>query len=80
MIINIYKDKKSKRCFNKDNLWHNSYGPDETHHDGYKTYYINNRCHNLHGPAAIYPVSKKEYWLDDIYYTKDEWEQRRHDY
>ncbi len=74
MIINIYNDKE-KQCYNKDNLWHNVYGPDETSCDGYKTYYINNKSHNSYGPAIIHPDGKKEYWLDDKRHSKQKWKE-----
>ncbi|MCP4763378.1 MAG: hypothetical protein GY870_16520 [archaeon] len=60
--------------------WHNAYGPDETRCTGYKTYCINNNFHNLHGPAAIHSDGDIEYYLDNICHTKEEWENRRHDY
>ncbi len=79
MIIDIFKNK-IKRCFNKNMKWHNSYGPDETYYNRYKAYYINGKCHNIHGPAIIHSDGDIEYYLDDVYYTKEEWENRRHDY
>ncbi len=79
MIIEIWKDKE-KQSYNKNMKWHNSYGPDETECDRYKSYYINGKCHNIHGPAIIHSDGDIEYYLDDVYYTKEEWEKRRHDY
>ncbi len=79
MNIDIYTNKR-KQCYNKNGDHHNSYGPDETECDRYKTYFINGGAHNLHGPAVIYPDGHKEYWLDDKSCSKEEWEQLRHDY
>ncbi len=79
MNIDIHKDK-SKRCFNKDGDYHNSYGPDETECDGYKTYFINGGAHNLHGPAIIYPTGKEEYYLNSVKYSKEYWKIKRHEY
>ncbi len=78
MVINIYTDKE-KHCYKYD-VFHNSYGPDETESDGYKTYYIDGLNHNIHGPAAFYPDGEDEYYLDDIKYSKEQWEKKRHEY
>ncbi len=73
MNIDIYKDKK-KYCYNKDNCWHNNYGPDVIYSDGYKSYCVNGKLHNLYGPAVIYPDDNVNYWLNGSTYTKEEWE------
>ncbi|MCP4763380.1 MAG: hypothetical protein GY870_16530 [archaeon] len=79
MIINISEDKE-KQCYNKDKRYHNSYGPDETECDGYKTYYINGYCHNPYGPAIIHSTGKMKYWLNGVEYFRKRWEQLRHGY
>ncbi|MCP4763379.1 MAG: hypothetical protein GY870_16525 [archaeon] len=79
MIIDIYEDKE-KRCYNEANGFHNSYGPDETHSNGFKTYYINGEAHNQHGPASICSNDDVEYCLNNMECTKEEWERLRHDY
>ncbi len=81
MEINIYKSKH-KYCYNNKLLYeyHNAYGPDETASCGEKTYYINGEAHNPHGPAIINSNIKDEYYLNGDELTKEQWEQRRHDY
>ncbi len=78
MNINIYENK-TKRCSNKDNKWDNKYGPAIVECD-YKTYFINGKLHNLHGPAAIYLIGVDYYFLDNHELTKEQWETLRHDY
>ncbi len=79
MIIDIYEDKE-KRCYNRSDEVHNSYGPDEIHSDGFKTYYIKGDAHNPYGPAAFYPNGKDEYYLNGLRYSKENWKKLRHEY
>ncbi len=72
MDINIHIDKR-KRCYNRSDEVHNSYGPDVIYSNGYKSYCINGKLHNIHGYAGIY-LDGISYWLDGSNYTKEEWE------
>ena len=67
MFIEIHKN--SFKCYCKDKkrtILHNEYGCSCSHSDGYKTYHINNKYHNPHGPAIIYSNGRFEYWLNGI--------------
>ncbi len=78
MIIDIYEDKE-KRCYNRSDEVHNSYGPDETHSNGFKTYYIKGDAHNPYGPAVFHPEDDiTKYYLDGDELTKEKWEQLKH--
>ena len=55
-------------------LYHNPYGPAHMNKNGYRSYYIEGKCHRLDGPATIYSDGKEEYWINDEYLTKEEFQ------
>ena len=42
--------------------------------DGYLQYLKHGTTHRDNGPAIIHPDGSKEYWLDNIRYTKEEYD------
>jgi hypothetical protein len=55
-------DKTNKNC------WYGGYGD---------RFLVNNegKLHSITGPAIIRPNGTKEYWVDDIQYTEEEYPQ-----
>lgn len=45
--------------------------------NGTKLWHLSNKYHNLDGPAAEYSDGHKEYWIDDVRYSFEEWDRRR---
>ena len=69
MLIEI-KKYSGLKCYYKKNssknytqpVFHNTYGAAFLNKLTYKEYYLNNKLHNLKGPAVIYSNGEKEYW------------------
>ena len=55
-------------------IWHNPYGAALLGEDGFKEYWIENKLYRLDGPARIYSNGEEEYWINDEYLTKEEFE------
>ena len=78
----IKRNKKSGSILYLDDegKWHREDGPAYYHKDIYEEWCINGQTHREDGPARIWgPKSytsnrNPEYWLNDIKYSKDEWD------
>ena len=64
----------TKFWFDSDREYHRDDGP-AVEYDGVKYWYIHGKRHREDGPAIEWPHGSKEYWLEDIQYTEEEyWE------
>ena len=77
-----YKDLDKYEYINGDiiyykkgtKIFHNPYGASVMYKDGTKYYFFENKIHRLDGPAVIWPDGEEEYWINDKYLTKEEFE------
>jgi len=44
--------------------------------DGTKAWYENGRLHRLNGPAYVTDTGTKEYWINGVELTEEEWKER----
>ena len=74
--LDKYKNKNGKIVYYKKDthIVHNPYGPAIIYSDGVKFYYIENNLHRLDGPAIIWPNDEEQYWINDKFLTKEEFE------
>ena len=63
------------RYTNENGDLHRLNGPAFEEPGGFKMWYINGLLHREDGPAAIWDNGDGYYFLDDIEYTKEEWEE-----
>jgi len=42
--------------------------------DGYKQKIVNNKLHNLDGPAEVFPDGEGHYWIENEQFSKEDWE------
>ena len=47
--------------------------------DGTTRYIKDNKLHNAEGPALIHPDGKEEYYLNGMFYTKDDFKKVKKD-
>lgn len=48
-----------------------------TYKNGTKLWFLNKKYHNLEGPAREFPDGGKEYYIDDVQYSFEEWDRLR---
>jgi hypothetical protein len=63
------------RYRNESGQLHREDGPAFEKPNGYKVWLINGKYHREDGPAFEYPDGGVEYWLNDMGYSKEEYEQ-----
>ena len=81
-IKSEYKDLDKYKYDNGDILYfkkntdivHNPYGAAIICKDGVKFYCIEDKAHRLDGPAVIRSNGLEEYWINNEYLTKEEFE------
>ena len=56
------------------NIRHNPYGFAYISRDGHKAYLIENKVHRLDGPAIIRANGEEDYYINNEYLTKEEFE------
>jgi hypothetical protein len=61
------------RYKNEKGLHHRTDGPAYESLNGYKIWMINGLCHREDGPGVEYPDGMVEYYLNDKWYSKEEW-------
>ena len=52
----------------------NPYGPAYIGSNGYKGYWIEDKLHRLDGPAIIYGDCQEQYFIDNKFLTKEQFE------
>ena len=62
------------RYTNESGKYHREDGPAYEGLDFYKAWYINDKRHREDGPARIWENGDSEYWLNDLKYSKEDWE------
>jgi hypothetical protein len=60
--INAYG---TKRWYNEKGQFHRLDGPAVEYADGFKLWYVNDKCHRLDGPAREWSYGRCEWWIDN---------------
>lgn len=58
--------------YNDANMVHREDGPAKMWPDGYKEWWINNKCHREDGPATEDDIDKQLYFINDIELTEQD--------
>ena len=72
--LDKYKNNIVWYCKKGTMIWHNPYGFAYITKNGYKAYFIENKIHRLDGPAITYQDGEEEYYINNEYLTKEEFE------
>ena len=74
--LDKYKDILGNIYYYKKNTYirHNPYGPAIIWINGSKFYFIEDKCHRLDGPAAVYKDDENYYYINNKQLTKEEFE------
>jgi hypothetical protein len=65
----VEEDPEGDKWWSLNDKLHRENGPAVELCDGYKAWHKYGRYHNENGPARIWASGKKEYWLNNSYYS-----------
>jgi hypothetical protein len=73
-IVEVYEDRTY--WFNENGQLHRLNGPAIEYSSGSEQWYQNGKRHRTDGPAVEWSDNYKEYWIDDVYLTEEEFNNR----